>query len=106
MPPTKPFFNDGTWVDDYFAGELYYAILKAAKYDVIFLMLYAPWDADSQNARSEFETVCRYFHKKVNLAMYYWYSFLSYTRAIKCHYAILISGILCRCELLASEWRL
>lgn len=66
VPPTRPFFNNGTWVDDYFAGELYYAILKAAKYDVVFLMLYAPWDADSQNARSEFETACRYFHKKVN----------------------------------------
>lgn len=68
IPPPKPFFTGQTWVEDFYEGELYYALLKATKYDVIFLMLYAPWDADSQNARSEFETACRYFHKKVYCA--------------------------------------
>lgn len=66
IPPPKPFFTGQTWVEDFYEGELYYALLKATKYDVIFLMLYAPWDADSQNARSEFETACRYFHKKAS----------------------------------------
>lgn len=67
VPPSKPFFTRQTWVEDFYEGELYYALLKATKYDVIFLMLYAPWDADSQKARSEFETACRYFHRKVLL---------------------------------------
>lgn len=66
VPPVKPFFTRETYVEDFYEGELYYASLKGSKHDIIFMMLYAPWDADSQSARIEFETACRYYHKKVN----------------------------------------
>lgn len=40
-------------------------IEQASLTDVSFIMYYAPWDAESQIIRNEFEIVAEYYHKQV-----------------------------------------
>ena len=44
------------------------AIEKARENDMAFVMFYAPWDAESQEVRIEFETVARHMHNLVSFA--------------------------------------
>lgn len=65
-PPARPFFNQSSIVIDFYKGQLNAMIERASDSDVCFVMYYAPWDAESQNVREEFERVAQYYHSQVN----------------------------------------
>lgn len=53
----SPFFEDSSWVDDYFAGDIYAAFEEAQNHQDAFFLFYAPWDVDSMRAREAMESV-------------------------------------------------
>ncbi|KAJ8922905.1 hypothetical protein NQ315_001447 [Exocentrus adspersus] len=59
-PPAYPFFSKDSVVTDWYRGEITKAIEQARSSDIAFVMFYAPWDAESQAARQEFETAAAY----------------------------------------------
>ncbi|XP_015608172.1 thioredoxin domain-containing protein 11 isoform X2 [Cephus cinctus] len=67
-PLAKPFFNQSSVVLDFYKGHLDAVFERGTDADFSFLMYYAPWDADSQALRHEFETVARYYHNRVFFA--------------------------------------
>ncbi|KAH0546366.1 thioredoxin domain-containing protein 11 [Cotesia glomerata] len=67
-PPARPFFNESSIVIDFYKGQLNAMIEKASDSDVCFIMYYAPWDAESQTVRQEFERVAHYYHSQVFFA--------------------------------------
>lgn len=44
------------------------AIDKARESDIAFVMFYAPWDAESQVVRQEFDLAARYMNKQITFA--------------------------------------
>ncbi|XP_012271941.1 thioredoxin domain-containing protein 11 [Orussus abietinus] len=65
-PPTaRPFFDRSSTVLDFYEGHLEAAWERIADADVSFVMYYAPWDAESQSVKHEFEAVARYYHAQV-----------------------------------------
>lgn len=64
-PPPAPFFRKGSLVTDYYSGELRKMSKKASEVDLMFIMYYAPWDAESQTLRKEFEVAAEHHHKQV-----------------------------------------
>lgn len=67
-PLARPFFNQSSLVLDFYKGHLGAAIERVTDADLSFVMYYAPWDAESQAVRQEFETVARFFHKQIFFA--------------------------------------
>nr|XP_031832989.1 thioredoxin domain-containing protein 11 [Nomia melanderi] len=68
-PPTaKPFFNHSSIVLDFYKGHVGAVIEKFRESDFSFVMYYAPWDADSQAVRPEFEKVAQYYNTQVSFA--------------------------------------
>lgn len=67
-PAAYPFFHEGSIVTDWYRGQLSLAIEHARYSDITFIMYYAPWDAESQAARQEFEEVAKYMRKQVTFA--------------------------------------
>ncbi|GJQ80005.1 hypothetical protein Trydic_g9478 [Trypoxylus dichotomus] len=65
-PAAYPFFSKGSIIKDYYRGELTKAIEHARLSDIAFVMFYAPWDAESQEVRKEFELTAKYMQKLVN----------------------------------------
>lgn len=43
-------------------------IKRTTDADLSFVMYYAPWDAESQAVRHEFETVAQYYYSKVKIS--------------------------------------
>lgn len=41
-------------------------IERVIESDFSFIMYYAPWDAESQTVRQEFETVAQHYHSQVS----------------------------------------
>lgn len=76
-PIAYPFFPPGSYVKDWYRGELSEAITQASEGDLAFVMYYAPWDAESQAVRQEFMTVSQHLHKyvSINLINYHIYQF-------------------------------
>lgn len=64
-PNAFPFFPPGSYVKDWYRGQLSEAISQASEGDLAFVMYYAPWDAESQAVRQEFITVSQHLHKYV-----------------------------------------
>lgn len=64
-PLAKPFFNQSSIVLDFYKGHLGAMIERVTEADFSFVMYYAPWDAESQAMRQEFETVSQYYHSQV-----------------------------------------
>ncbi|XP_015521160.1 thioredoxin domain-containing protein 11 [Neodiprion pinetum] len=67
-PSARPFFNQSSLVLDFYKGHLGAAIERVTDADLSFVMYYAPWDAESQAVRQEFETVARFYHKQIFFA--------------------------------------
>lgn len=55
-------------VKDWYKGQISTAIEHARLSDITFIMYYAPWDAESQAARQEFEEAAKYMKKYVTFA--------------------------------------
>ncbi|KAF3422717.1 hypothetical protein E2986_01980 [Frieseomelitta varia] len=67
-PLAKPFFNQSSIVLDFYKGHLGAMIERVTEADFSFVMYYAPWDAESQAVRQEFETVAQYYHSQIFFA--------------------------------------
>lgn len=64
--PAVPFFNTKqSQIIDFYNGELNPAFEKISESDLTFAMYYAPWDAESQAVRAEFELLASYFENEV-----------------------------------------
>lgn len=64
-PPAKPFFNQSSLVIDFYKGHLSAMVDRVADSDYSFIMYYAPWDAESQAARQQFEIAAQYYQNEV-----------------------------------------
>lgn len=64
-PTPVPFFVRNSVVVDYYKGTVNAAFQRASEVDLTIAMFYAPWDADSQAARSEFESAAQFFEDEV-----------------------------------------
>lgn len=62
----KPFFNQSSIVLDFYKGHLRAMIERVTEADYSFVMYYAPWDAESQAVRPEFENVAQYYRSQVS----------------------------------------
>lgn len=67
-PPAKPFFNQSSIVLDFYKGHLSAMIERVTDTEFSFVMYYAPWDAESQMVRDEFEKVAEYYHQQIFFA--------------------------------------
>ncbi|CAK9802194.1 Thioredoxin domain-containing protein 11 [Anthophora plagiata] len=67
-PLAKPFFNQSSIVLDFYKGHLGAMIERVTDADFSFVMYYAPWDAESQAVRQEFEKVAQYYHSQIFFA--------------------------------------
>ncbi|KAG8236021.1 hypothetical protein J437_LFUL015972 [Ladona fulva] len=64
-PPASPFFDETSLVADFFRGQLGPALSRVVRSDVSFIMFYAPWDAESQLVRQEFDAAAKYYHREL-----------------------------------------
>lgn len=64
-PLAKPFFDQSSIVLDFYKGHLGAVIERVTEADFSFVMYYAPWDAESQAVRQEFEKVAQYYDTQV-----------------------------------------
>lgn len=64
-PAAYPFFPKDSIVTDWYRGQISKAIENARSSDIAFVMFYAPWDAESQAARQEFEATAKYMSEYV-----------------------------------------
>ncbi|XP_033335713.2 thioredoxin domain-containing protein 11 isoform X1 [Megalopta genalis] len=67
-PMAKPFFNHSSIVLDFYKGHMGAVIERARESDFSFVMYYAPWDAESQAVRPEFEKVAEYYDSQIFFA--------------------------------------
>ncbi|XP_038211860.1 thioredoxin domain-containing protein 11 [Zerene cesonia] len=67
VPQAVRFFNTNL-VTDWYKGQLSSALAEINKEDVSFVMFYAPWDAESQYVRGEFETVASVLSGRVHFS--------------------------------------
>nr|XP_012152596.1 PREDICTED: thioredoxin domain-containing protein 11 isoform X3 [Megachile rotundata] len=70
-PSAKPFFNQSSVVLDFYKGHLGAMIEKVTEADFSFVMFYAPWDAESQTVRQEFEAVAEFYHTQAVVVGYF-----------------------------------
>lgn len=52
-------------MSDHYRGTVNLAFQKASEVDLTLIMYYAPWDAESQAARPEFEAAALFLHEEV-----------------------------------------
>ncbi|XP_071574071.1 thioredoxin domain-containing protein 11 isoform X2 [Temnothorax nylanderi] len=67
-PIAKPFFDQNSLILDFYKGHLDAMIERITQADFSFVMYYAPWDAESQALRHEFESVARFYHPQIFFA--------------------------------------
>ncbi|XP_050461638.1 thioredoxin domain-containing protein 11 isoform X1 [Cataglyphis hispanica] len=67
-PIAKPFFDQNSIVLDFYKGHLDAMIERITQADFSFVMYYAPWDAESQALRNEFESVAQFYHPQIFFA--------------------------------------
>ncbi|KAL3274082.1 hypothetical protein HHI36_015500 [Cryptolaemus montrouzieri] len=67
-PAAYRFFPENSYITDWYRGEISEAINKARSADIAFVMFYAPWDAECQHARKEFQMVAHYMHQEVTFS--------------------------------------
>lgn len=60
-----PFFPRNSVVVDYYKGTVNAAFQRVSEVDLAVVMYYAPWDADSQVTRAEFESAGQFFKDEV-----------------------------------------
>lgn len=64
-PAAYRFFPENSIVTDWYRGQISKAIEHARFSDIAFVMFYAPWDADSQDARKEFQIAAEFMQDRV-----------------------------------------
>ncbi|XP_043492101.1 thioredoxin domain-containing protein 11 [Polistes fuscatus] len=64
-PSARPFFNQSSIVLDFYKGHLSAMIDRVTDIEFSFVMYYAPWDAESQLVRNEFEKVAEYYYPQI-----------------------------------------
>lgn len=64
-PAAYPFFPKDSIVIDWYRGQISKAIENARTSDIVFVMYYAPWDAQSQRTRREFELAANFMQNYV-----------------------------------------
>lgn len=67
-PAAFPFFKKGSIVSDWYRGEVSSAVGSAGMSDIGFVMFYAPWDAESQEVRQEFETAAEFLQGHIEFS--------------------------------------
>lgn len=68
-PQAVRFFSTDSPVTDWYKGQLSNALLYINNADVAFVMYYAPWDAESQYVKQEFEKAATIMGDRVSLNM-------------------------------------
>ncbi|BES98104.1 thioredoxin domain containing 11 [Nesidiocoris tenuis] len=66
-PPAAPFFRHPN-VRDFFRGDLSQLMLEIPQHHYAFVMYYAPWDADSQDAKAAFIETSVFYSDRVYFA--------------------------------------
>lgn len=61
------FFKPDSIVKDWYRGQLSNALASVNQADVAFVMYYAPWDAESQYVRGEFEKAALVLKDRVSI---------------------------------------
>lgn len=67
-PQAMRFFNSDSIVTDWYRGQLSSALSSINTADISFVMYYAPWDAESQYVRGEFEKAATILNDRVHFA--------------------------------------
>ncbi|XP_068631740.1 thioredoxin domain-containing protein 11 [Battus philenor] len=67
-PQATKFFSADSVVTDWYRGQLSKALTTVNLADVSFIMYYAPWDAESQFVRGEFEMAANVLSDRVHFA--------------------------------------
>ncbi|XP_011502270.1 PREDICTED: thioredoxin domain-containing protein 11 [Ceratosolen solmsi marchali] len=67
-PIARPFFNESSIILDFYKGHLSALIDRVRDSDFSFVMYYAPWDAECQAIKQEFENAAWYYHSQVFFA--------------------------------------
>lgn len=62
-----PFFEKGSLVTDWYKGQVSTALSFISMSEVSFVMYYAPWDAESQHVRHEFDLAAQTMFKQVRI---------------------------------------
>lgn len=65
------FFNSDSVVSDWYKGQLSSALAVVNKADISFVMYYAPWDAESQHVRGEFEKAAIILSERVSILLHF-----------------------------------
>lgn len=66
--PAVPFFHNEN-IKDFYQGDLKQLMLDISEVDFAFVMFYAPWDADSQDIKSEFIEASEFYSHLVRYFM-------------------------------------
>ncbi|KAG5674745.1 hypothetical protein PVAND_004696 [Polypedilum vanderplanki] len=64
--PPVPFFSRGSFVEDYYYGELIPTQQKVTLSELSFVFFYAPWSAECINSKKAYEHVSRLFYREAN----------------------------------------
>ncbi|XP_055597743.1 thioredoxin domain-containing protein 11 [Uranotaenia lowii] len=67
-PPPVPFFSRGSLVHDWPSGALGPTQTRVSQSELSFVFYYAPWCAESQNARAVYEHVARLYYREAHFA--------------------------------------
>ncbi|CAH0667337.1 unnamed protein product [Chilo suppressalis] len=67
-PQAVRFFDYDSVVTDWYRGQLSKALTVINSVDISFVMYYAPWDAESQYVRGEFEKAASVLSKRVHFS--------------------------------------
>ncbi|OXU20522.1 hypothetical protein TSAR_015773 [Trichomalopsis sarcophagae] len=67
-PIARPLFNESSLVLDFYKGHLGALVDRVTDADFSFVMYYAPWDAECQAIKEEFESVAQYYQSQVFFA--------------------------------------
>ncbi|KAK9496835.1 hypothetical protein O3M35_012941 [Rhynocoris fuscipes] len=65
--PAVPFFYNEN-IKDFYQGELKQLISDISETDFVFVMFYAPWDADCQDVKSEFIEAAEFYSNRIYFA--------------------------------------
>ena len=63
--PAVPFFPRNSTVADFYQGDLSPAFERISESDLSFVMYYAPWDAECQSVRAQFDLLASLYVDQV-----------------------------------------
>lgn len=63
-PHPVPFFSRGSFIEDYYYGQLTPTQNKVTLSELSFVFYYAAWSAESRHARTAYEHVSKLFYKE------------------------------------------